>query len=457
MNTLIKNNIVITNPTTEVKEWVKNNLVLNNPEYANKVRLGLWVGNTPRKLYLYKEIGNELILPYGVLKEIYHLLEVGDIGVAHKEQPKVFYDGNIGLYDYQEKAVENAYKGSYGIITARPGAGKTQIALGLIQKLGKRTLWLTHTKDLLNQSKGRAEQFFDKKIMGTITNGKVQVGKGITFATVQTLVTQDLTDIKDYFDVLIVDECHRISGTPTKMTQFYKVINSINAKHKYGLTATLHRADGMVRATTALIGDVVHEVPVEVVENKLMQVGIRPIETSFRINDKCLNTDGTFSYSRTLAEMTRDIHRNSIITSYLKLEKDNNILVLSNRVQHLKDLRNMLPPDLRSKSKVIDGKTNMTIRDEVMEQMRKGELKILFASYNLAKEGLDIPILNRLFLTTPVKDYAITTQAVGRIARTHKDKDDAIVYDFVDNGRYFSKLYNKRLRHYKKLDCYLEE
>lgn len=42
---------------------------------------------------------------------------------------------------------------------------------------------------------------------GTITEGKVNIGKGITFATIQTMCKLDLSRYKDFWDVIIVDEC----------------------------------------------------------------------------------------------------------------------------------------------------------------------------------------------------------------------------------------------------------
>lgn len=42
--------------------------------------------------------------------------------------------------------------------------------------------------------------------------------------------------------------------TPIVMTQFFKVFNSLSARHKYGLPATVHRADGMIATTYALLG-----------------------------------------------------------------------------------------------------------------------------------------------------------------------------------------------------------
>ena len=75
MIVIISNNIKIINPSKEILLWCNQHLKLNNPEYANKVRMGFWVGNTPKHLYLYEVHGDEIILPYGTLKQIQPLIK----------------------------------------------------------------------------------------------------------------------------------------------------------------------------------------------------------------------------------------------------------------------------------------------------------------------------------------------------------------------------------------------
>ena len=99
-------------------------------------------------------------------------------------------------------------------------------------------------------------------------------------------------------------------------------------------------------------------------------------------------------------------------------------------------------------------KAEKAIRAAAMEDMRNGRKKYLFATYSLAKEGLDIPCLDRLFLTTPQKDYAIVAQSVGRISRATEGKEDPLVYDYVDgNITFLLKMYKRRCTNYRKLGC----
>ena len=461
MQVTVSNNISIENPSDEIKKWCETHLKLDNPEYAKKVRMGFWVGNTPKHLYLYEVQGDKWILPFGTLNDIFPMINGSTIVNDFNTPVSINYGEPVPLYPYQEKAVTELKQGLFGILQSKAGSGKTQMGIALIKKYGRRALWLTHTSDLLRQSRDRAKLYIDSDLLGTITEGKVNIGKGVTFATIQTMCKLNISDYKDMWDVIIVDECHRVAGTPTSMTQFSKVLNSLSARHKYGLSATVHRSDGMITATYSLLGKVIYTVPDEDIADKVMKVGIKSIGTGVGISRECLNTDGTLNYAKMINYLCSDATRTHFIGSYIVAESDKSCLILSDRLEHLEQLMNTLPKAMREKAAMISGKMTTkkgkAEREQAIEDMREGKKKYLFATFSLAKEGLDIPCLERLFLTTPQKDYAVITQSIGRIARTYEGKADPVAYDFVDNIGFLMKSYKKRCTTYKKNDCYFVE
>lgn len=463
MIVIVSNTLTVENPTAEMLMWCKRHLTLPNPDYAKKLRMNLWLGNTPKTLSLYEQRGNALVLPFGTLRTLPDFVKKNAVFISDfKAAEKVSYGGSdIPLYDYQKAAVDAVATQQYGILQSPAGSGKTQMGIALVKQFGKKALWLTHTLDLLRQSKERAERYMDKRLIGTITEGKVNIGSGITFATIQTMCKIELARYKDLWDVIIVDECHRCSGTPTAMTQFYKVLNSLAARHKIGLSATVHRADGMIIATYALLGQVVYTVPDEAVGDKIMKVGISPVSTGVEINRSCLNTDGTLNYTKLITFLTENQERDKIIVNTLKQNEGKSCLILSDRLSHLEQLMNKLPLSMRGDAVMVSGKMTTKKgkfeREQAIGDMRTGKKKYLFATYALAKEGLDIPRLERLFMATPQKDYAVVTQSIGRIARVCEGKADPIVYDFVDNIGYLVKSYKKRCSTYRKNGCYFVE
>jgi len=462
MEICLSNEIIVTDPSPEVEFFCKENLVLDNPDYFKKMRMGFYVGKTPKTISLYRKNANKYYIPAGCINDLLQVLPSGTLNNVTYDlakNPRVDYNCKIPLYDYQEEALESMLTNFYGILQAPCGSGKTQMGISMAVDLHSKTLWLTHTVDLLNQSKERALQYMDKKLIGTITAGKVDISEGITFATVQTMTNLNLADYKYVWDTIIVDECHRAFSTPAKLTLFSKVINSLAASRKYGLSATVHRGDGLIKSTFSLLGNVAHVVTKEAVADKTIGITIQEIKTGIKIDDSCLNTDGTIIYSELIGYLAGNDRRTQTIVSKILENKDHSNLVLSDRLNHLRDIIQGLKAAgiQEDQIRMIDGKmTSKKAREErknALEDMRTGKAKFLFVTYQLAKEGLDIPCLDRLYLTLPHKDFAVVTQSIGRIERTYEGKDSAICYDFVDDIGFCIGGWKERRKFYNKKGC----
>lgn len=460
MKVTISNEIYIQDPTPELIHWTRENLIIPNPEYSKKQRMGLWTGNTEKQLYLFYVDGDTLALPCGTGKEIRQFI-TRDAVIQQDlaDNGKIEYPGQVPLYDYQESAVEAMRKAGCGILQSPCGSGKTQMGIALAARIGRKTLWVTHTADLLTQSFERAEQYYPRELLGKITAGRVQIGSHLTFATVQTLSKLDLQKYKYTWDVIIVDECHRVSGTPSSMKMFYQVMSSLAARYKYGLSATVHRSDGLIKSTFAVLGNVKYQVPDESVAEKTMQVRILRRDTGVQISRVCLDTDGTLVYSKLMEYLIENTKRNNQILSDLIENQKHFNLILSDRLLHLQQIMAAMPVEIRQYAVMIDGKMTSkkakADRIRAIEEMRSGEKHFLFASYNLAKEGLDIPRLDRLYLVTPKKDYAVVTQSIGRIARVFDGKVDTVCYDYVDDIQFCENQWKRRKTSYRKAGCIL--
>jgi len=310
----------------------------------------------------------------------------------------------------------------------------------------------------MNQAKSRIESLTDIEV-GTITDGKVNI-KDITVATIQTMCRLDLPTYATTWGTVVTDECHVILGSPTKQAMFYKVLNNLKCWHKYGCTATFHRGDKQEKVINYLLGDIKHEVPRSVVADKIMKVVIQKVDLDTPESDDYCGTDGMIEYAKLINYLCENNVRNLEIAQMLNQNYEHSNLILSDRVAHLKELMAMV--DRQDLCCIVDGtmtsKKGKEARKQALEDMRQGNKKYLFATFSLAKEGLDIPVLDRLYLTTPHKDKAVIIQSVGRIARTSKEKCDPICYDFVDtNIDFCANAYKKRKTSYKKIDCTIKE
>lgn len=459
MQITISSEVTIYNAVPAVYEFCASNFVVANPEYARKVRMNKWLGDTPKYLNLYRQRGDALILPFGAWHALDKFLRQGELiedVVFRWDLPlnhAIDYSVSVPLYDYQEEAVEHMLQKGYGILQSPAGSGKTQMGIAMIVKSGKKALWLTHTRDLLQQSYNRAAQYVDEALLGTIAGGKVHIGGGITFATVQTMANLDLSQYKYEWDMIIVDECHRACGTAASYSRFAKVLNSLAACEKYGLSATVHRADGMIKGTFALLGGVGHTVPDEATAGKVERVRIVKRDTGVLMHSSCQDTDGTLLYTKLIQYLTENAARNRQIASDLIQNAGHYNLILSDRINHLKSILALLPQELKEQAVLITGATKPQEREQAMEDMRTGCKRYMFATYALAKEGLDIQRLDRLYLTTPQKDAAVIIQAIGRIARHFDGKDEPVAYDYVDDIAFCRNQYKKRCSSYRKIKC----
>ena len=460
MEFIVGNDIKVLNPTHELSLWVRENLIIDNPDYIKKKKLGKWTGNIARKMFLYDVGIHTVKIPFGMLSQVYKRF-----GSEASFQPdfssirSVLYDSGITLYPYQKNALEAAKKAKNGIIVMPCGSGKTQTALQLVAEIGGRCLWLTHTQDLLNQSMNRAKSCFGLPYSeyGTITGGKVNIGK-ITFATVQTMCNIDLPKYKDEFDIIIVDECHKCVGSPTRVMQFYKVLTNLSARYKYGLTATPKRADGLEKSMFALIGDKIVEISKEEVKNTTCQVEVETYDTHYMPNlDLVLAGDGTVNYGSLVDDLISNEERLETVMNIINGRCDGPTLVLANRIEYLGKMIEKYNGKCICLSAMSNTKRSKEIRKQSLKQLDSGEIDCIFATYQLAKEGLDVPNLRYVVFATPEKDETTVVQSAGRVSRKAEGKQKGTVIDFRDDFGMYKGWHKKRIASYKKLKYILTE
>lgn len=436
---------------TELMSKLNDSLVWTNPEWIKRQEAGRSTWNCPKNIVLYERMGDKLIVPYGMIKLLHENGVILSPSIHLLSPQRVFYEKIDGLYDYQQKALQCALKSKNGVLVAPCGSGKTQIGLAICAKLGLNTLWLTHTHELLRQSMERAKKYLHVPI-GTITGGKINATTGITFATVQTMSKIDLSKFKDFWDIIIVDECHKCVGTPTQITMFWKVLSSLSARYKIGLTATPERGDKMEKAMYALLGEKFFEITREDVKHTTCGLKVmNPIETGWVPDcDKVLNADGTLNYVNLITNCVSNQDRNDVVASVVcSAAEGGPTLVLSERVAHLDFLEQMCNNDYATGNLSTSKKGE---RKNLLNQLNDGHIRILFATYAIAKEGLDIPCLQNLVLASPIKDKIAVTQSAGRVMRSAPNKEFGTIWEFKDCMPMLDRWLAKRLSIYRRLN-----
>lgn len=463
MRIILSNVIVIEDVTKEIKDFCVKSLTFKNPEFEKKRRMGFYAYGTPREIKLYNYNDGKLYIPYGFFSKLFKKHPVASDYVDYTTSSYRNIVSNMTLRDYQEpclKAIKENYCGIFHVIV---GLGKTNMALACSSELKEHTLWITHTSDLVKQSRDRAISTL-KCTTSTITEGKCDTSGDIVFATVQTLIKFiEKGGIKqDEFGMVIVDEVHRVSCNVSGIQMFRTCIEYFSARYRLGLTGSLHRSDGLVDCILAIMGEPIYtitqrndnyvcEYDGKIInkfssENYSVKPNVKVVTTDYTLEGKEVfsKNGGTIQFATLISDIAMNEDRNNTIINDLK-NIEGSTIVLSDRVEQLKYLCSRVENGVQ-----IDGSTPKKLRTKALNDVKEGRVKYLFASYQLAKEGLDCPILSNLVMATPVKDFSIVVQSIGRIMRPFKGKTKATVYDYVDGVGMLRCFYAKRRSIYRK-------
>ena len=161
-------------------------------------------------------------------------------------------DSDMSPRYYQQNAVnrtiEAIAKGQDRILLVMAtGTGKTYTAFNIIWRLWKsgikkRILFLADRNALLNQTKNGDFSPFGNDIMHIIKNRKIDKSYQIYFALYQGLTSNEEAKnaykefSKDFFDLVVVDECHR--GSASEASAWREVLDYFKSATQIGLTAT---------------------------------------------------------------------------------------------------------------------------------------------------------------------------------------------------------------------------
>ena len=267
--------------------------------------------------------------------------------------------------------------------------------------------------------------------------------RDVTIGMLQAIV-QPKVSVQQFkpIGLVVVDECHHIASEV-----FVQALPKVTSKYMLGLSATPQRKDGLMFVAHWFLGPLLYtsdtgdkadtEVAVEVYEYKNED----PV-----FNEIIYNSQGVMFTSLMINKLAECENRTKWLVEILKdvLEESphRQVLVLTDRVQHTKDIYAALPPNLQSSSAILSQAVSAAKRTEFCSSCT-----ILIATYAMCKEGFDVPTLNTLLMATPRPDV---DQIVGRILRVEKASRTVhpLILDIVDPQ--FRRQFQERNGLYKK-------
>lgn len=435
-------------------KFLRDELNFFNTEYLVKEKMGISTYQTEKYFRLINESGEYILLPKGFLKQLIEFCKKQNLQYTiideRKLQKEVSFKSKIDLYDYQQIAFDEIENSEYGVIVAPPGAGKTILGLKVIAEKGQPTLILVHRRQLLDQWVERIQSFLgiSKKDIGQISGNKKTIGKEITVAMMQSLIKmtrEEKGEITNSFGTIIVDECHHI---PAKT--FRELITEFNPYYLYGLTATPKRKYNDEKLIYYYIGEILTTIN----SNKTTinpKQKVQEKQTTVEIHETSLNVPfdrKTDTFEILSKVLVYDSKRNNLITQDIlkQVAVGKKILVLTERKEHVE----VLSLYLKGNCEVITltGNDSMSKRKLKFEQINLGHFQVLIATGQLLGEGLDLPVLDCLFLVYPFSFEGKLIQYVGRIQRSENQK---VIVDYADQSiPFFAKMFKKRKIYYKK-------
>lgn len=342
------------------------------------------------------------------------------------------------LRNYQKEVLELLKTGGNRLIQAPTGAGKTIMFSKFIQECGKKCLVLAHRGELVRQARDKLEMATGLKCgVFSASLGK-KVVEDITVSSIQSLANYKK---KLDFDVIIIDECHRVPPKH-KDSQYKKVLDGFSGR-LIGFTATPYRLDhGDIYGEGEWWENLDYSIPIRqlIDEGHLTDYKHLASKHSAKIKNqvkKLKVTAGEYNTAEAGDLMAEKMNVYAVLNSIPK-EREH-IVVFCVNILHAEALF-----DACNESKGIVHSRLDTNR-ETLDDFDAGRIKWLF-NVGVLTEGWDCTRVDAVVLARPTKSAALYVQMIGRGLRLHEGKEWCYIYDIVCNFHEFGLIDNPRVK-----------
>ncbi|QNH72046.1 hypothetical protein P11VFA_080 [Rhizobium phage P11VFA] len=349
---------------------------------------------------------------------------------------------------------------------APTGSGKTVCAIRTAAVIGRKTVVNVHLERLLGQW---MDEIHNKTGLPYDRIGMVQGDKwdwrdkDFVVAMMPTLASQNGRIDPAFFQsfgTAIYDEVHRV-GAP----MLGQTAHLYPAHYRWGFSATLYRKDGGERTFYWHIGPVrvtsqAAALPMTVYVKKYTAYG-KLWGKNHGSRMQCLSQD--WSRNQLLVVFIRRLHRAGRQT-----------LIVGDSVQHLQHLmdlcaqagvsredmgqftseRHILQEYVNEKGEKKTRVRKIKIKPEELDAVKENA-QLIFATYGMMTEGIDIPRLDAGIDVLPRGD---ATQLIGRIRRPRPGKPEPVWITLLDTKCFMSKKYfERRCKDYQATGAIIRE
>ena len=343
----------------------------------------------------------------------------------------------IKLRAYQQKAVDAAYNawgsGKYKdfLIVAPTGSGKSMMLGKMVSDIaaaGDKVIVLTHRAELIEQDAKAISAFTSIPVAINSASLKRRESGQITVAGIQSIYKQS-----DFYDVIIVDECHLISRNKNSMYgSFIEKAKEINPRLKVvGYTATPYRLDSglLHKGKNALFDGVAFDIKVQGLIEKGYLVPLRAKAGSKQIDLKGVKKrGGDFIPKELAAAADRDDITAAAVSDIYKHGADRRSwLIFATNVEHAHHIHHKI-----ENSAIVTGDTSQDERKRIIDDFKNYRLRCI-VNCQVLNTGFDAPNIDMVALLTATESTGLYVQMLGRGTRIKKGKKDCLVLDYGGN------------------------
>lgn len=345
----------------------------------------------------------------------------------------------IKLKEHQQEALKNLRqmreKGeSIALLYHATGTGKTVTAVSDAKRVGERTLFLAHTKELVYQAKETFEKVWKDADVGLYVAEDREEDAYVVCGSIQG-VAQNIEMFKpDDFGYLIIDECHHSAANTYK-----KILSYFKPKFTLGLTATPERMDG--EDILELFQNVAHKLDLQTAVEIGELVPIRCIRIKTNVDLSDVRINGIKYNTQDLESKLFIPERNKIIVdTYLDFVKDKKTVVFCASVKHAEMIAELFK-EKGVRAEAVSGSLRDSVRKRILDEYENGDINVLCAC-DLLNEGWDSPQTRVLFMARPTMPKTLYLQQLGKGMRLCEGKEYLMVFDFIDNASLFNMPYS---------------
>ena len=453
-----------------IQNQIRSLAAFDNPIFYKNKRLGYSNYNNFSAVYMGKDTDGYIQIPRGLRESLMNAcMEAGiayDIADHREKGRPIRVSFNGDLRTGQDLAADKMLQHDYGVLSATTAFGKTVVCSYLIAQRKVSTLILLQSKDLLEQwveelnkflliqeeppvykTKTGREKHRDSAI-GILTGNKNTLTGIIDVAMVGSMYSRGKFNERiNSYGMVIMDECHHC-GSNTSV----EVMQKVNARYVYGVSATPMRGDHLEKVIYMLLGPIRHSYTAKE-QAEAQGIGHFVIPRFTRVIDTSESkNDITGSYDL----ISKNQMRSNMIVEDTKtvIASGRTPVILTRYKEQAKYLYDALAASADHVFLLYgdnSDKENSEIR-RTLKEIPDQESLILIATGQKIGEGFDFPRLDTLMLAAPVSFTGRLEQYVGRLHRDYAGKKDVVVYDYIDaHLRVFEAMYTKRLRTYKRL------